>query len=115
MVLGGLVWVFARSRTDITPRESPVALASVANVADTAHDMPPNVVTMLGVPEVILSATPSDSEPEGKLAPQRDEGSNRTELADRNPKSQSESAAPARKPPTNSARRTADTFLVKPQ
>ncbi len=54
VALGGLIWLALPSRSGLTTSGLAVTSASVTSEQE-AHVMPPNVVTMLGVPEVIVS------------------------------------------------------------
>jgi hypothetical protein len=54
VVLGGLIWLAVPSRTAFTANRVAVAPVSLSAEPET-HEMPPNVVTMLGVPEVIVN------------------------------------------------------------
>lgn len=65
LILGAVIWLSASSRAVAPTSGLPVTAISATAALET-HEMPPTVVTMLGVPEVIVSAAPEpDSISEG--------------------------------------------------
>ena len=112
VLLGLLIWVAAKT---LTPPPSPAAVApSVSQVAGPQLDinMPDKIVTMVGVPEVILSPSSSSRDD-----PSDDKPSEATHDTEQKPASATRAnpAQPVTTPRKPSGRRSNDTFLVKPE
>ena len=116
VVLGLMIWVSAKT---LAPAPTPLAPTQAASQGSGPHldiNMPNKVVTMLGVPEVILSpsssprddSVPSEDKPPN---PSRDTELKPLSAAKANSNTPSLPVTTPRKP----ARRSDDTFLVKPE
>jgi hypothetical protein len=113
-ILGTVIWVSARSRS-ISSTNAAATASAPASKTEKVITMPSNVVTMLGVPEVILSAEPSTDKGEPPPQPTQEPAPNPTK-ADRIVSKVSSSAATQRRSNgVASGRHPSDTFLVKPQ
>jgi hypothetical protein len=113
VVLGLMIWVSAKT---LAPVPSPVAPAQSASQGMGPRldvNMPDKVVTMLGVPEVILSPQSSSRDDAG---PSEDKPSK--PAGDTEQKPSSATRVNSNTPvtiPRKAARRSDDTFLVKPE
>ena len=116
IVLGVVIWVSATSRSSSPTVAHTAASSSIRGLSPEALSAPLKIVTMLSVPEVIYSSTEAaalDSlAPEAK--PSKD--AHDTEVgAVSSARVDVNAPAAVRKQSTHAARRSEDTFLVKPQ
>ena len=118
VVLGAVIWVSAKSRSNPAPPDPTIASA-IRGLNPDALAAPPNkVVTMLSVPEVIYSSLPETTEIAPEAKPSKAPGDTDAKVTQSNRKgasTPSSATTTSRKPAGSSGRRSEDTFLVKPQ
>lgn len=116
VVLGLMIWVSAKI---LAPAPAPAAAPSATPGTGPRLDMnmPNKVVTMVGVPEVILSPSSSSRD---DLGPSEDKPSKAARDTEQKPASAMRAnpnipAPPVTAPRKPPGRRSDDTFLVKPE
>ncbi len=117
VVLGLVIWVSAKAPAQAP---APAAVAPPASAGTSPHldiNMPNKVVTMLGVPEVILSPPSLSPDDSGAKEDKPPRAARDTELKSASvPKTNSNlPSTPVTSPRKPAARRSQDTFLVKPE
>lgn len=109
VVLGVVIWVSAKSRSNATTSGLSAPITTRGLNPDALGTLPNKVVTMLSVPEVIYSSTVESTASD---VPKPPEAPYDTDAKAALP-ARKNANAPARKP--TAARRSEDTFLVKPE
>ena len=117
VVLGLMIWVSAKT---LAPAPTPAAATQSASQGTGPRldmNMPNKIVTMVGVPEVILSPSSSSRE---DLGPSEDKPSKAARDTEQKPASATRAnpnipAPPVTAPRKPPGRRSDDTFLVKPE
>ena len=110
--LGAIVWWLKPTPSVPVQSGPPVAAPSATAAAEPVGAIPSNVVTMLGVPEVILSLSPGADTPaaEAKPLPAANEDVPQPTV---NAPATLKSVTPATR--KVAGKHSSDTFLIKPQ
>ena len=110
--LGAIVWWLKPTPSVPVQSGPPVAAPSATAAAEPVGAIPSNVVTMLGVPEVILSLSPGTDSPavEAKPLPAANEY---VPKATASAPATLKGGTPATRKPIG--KHSSDTFLIKPQ
>lgn len=118
IVLGVVIWVSAKSRSN-PGTSSPTIPSTIRGPSPETLAAPPNkVVTMLSVPEVIYSSTADTPEGAPETKPSKTARDTDATVTQSNRAVVNTANSPKstpRKPTGPSARRSEDTFLVKPE